>query len=128
MDAFLNVFFFAFHSCLILFILFGWLFRPLRRANLAVIVLTLFSWTILGIWYGYGYCPSTDWHWQARSRLGIVNDPDSYTKLLFDSVLGADVSVGLVDTVTALLLAAALAGSVYTNVRDYRRRRAKTSR
>jgi hypothetical protein len=127
MDQFINIFFFVFHSCLIAFILFGWIWRPTRRANLVVILLTFFSWTFLGIWFGYGYCPSTDWHWQVRARLGYLDNPDSYTKFLFDSLTGGDISQSLVDVGTALLLAAALAGSVFFNRRDFRKKRTKIS-
>ena len=127
MDAFLNVFFFVFHSCLVIFILFGWLWRPLRRANLVVILLTALSWTILGIWYGYGYCPSTDWHWQARERLGYFDNPDSYTKFLIDSFTGGDIPQSLVDAGTALFLAVALTGSLFTNITDFRSRRRKNT-
>jgi hypothetical protein len=92
MDRFLDKFFFVFHSTWIVFLLFGWAWRKTRRANLAVIVLTAFSWFILGIWYGYGYCPSTDWHWMVRVRLGYKDLPNSYTKFLVDSLTGWNVS------------------------------------
>jgi len=52
--------FFIFHSALIAFILFGWIWRRTRVADLVVVLLTAFSWTILGIWYGFGFCPSTE--------------------------------------------------------------------
>ena len=123
MYAFLDKFFFVFHSALIILILFGWIWRKTRLANLIVVLFTAFSWTVLGIWYGFGYCPFTDWHWQVRMRLGHSNMPSSYTKFLVDSLTGLDVSERLVDTLAVLLLAAALVASVLTNVKDWRRRR-----
>ncbi|MDH4273022.1 MAG: DUF2784 domain-containing protein, partial [Candidatus Aminicenantes bacterium] len=99
----LNKFFFVFHSCVIVFILFGWAWKKTRPANLAVILLTAFSWFILGIWYGYGYCPSTDWHWRVRLKLGIRDLPESYTKFLVDSFTGGDVSQRIVDIFTLIL-------------------------
>ncbi len=119
---FLNRFFFVFHSCVIVFILFGWAWKKTRILNLVVIFLTAFSWFILGIWYGYGYCPSTDWHWRVRSRLGIRDLPESYTKFLVDSLTGADVSQRIVDIFTLILLLSALAVSLRLNIRDWRRR------
>jgi hypothetical protein len=119
----LNTFFFVFHSCVIVFILFGWAWRKLRLANLVVILLTAFSWFILGIWYGYGYCPSTDWHWRVRSALGIRDLPESYTKFLVDSFSGGDVSQRMVDIFTLVLLLSALAFSLALNIRDWRRKR-----
>ncbi len=124
MANFLDKFFFVFHSSLILLILFGWMWKKTRLANLIVIVLTAFSWFILGIWYGYGYCPSTDWHWQVRAKLGIRDLPSSYTKFLIDSWTGWDVSQKKVDVVTFFLLVSALAASLYTNIRDWKRKHA----
>lgn len=108
---------------MILLILLGWAWRRTRLANLVVILFTAFSWFILGIWYGYGYCPSTDWHWRVRARLGIHDLPSSYTKFLVDSFTGWDVSQKTVDVFTFVLLISALSASLYTNIRDWRRRR-----
>ena len=119
----LDKFFFVFHSVVILFILSGWAWKKTRLVHLAVLLLTAFSWFILGIWYGYGYCPSTDWHWRVRMRLGDYDLPDSYTKFLIDSFTGWDVSQKLVDIFTLILLLAALAASLWTNLRDWRRKR-----
>jgi hypothetical protein len=117
MDRFLDKFFFVFHSSFIAFLLLGWAWRKTRRANLAVILLTAFSWFILGIWYGYGYCPSTDWHWRVRARLGYQDLPDSYTKFLVDSLTGLNVSQDLVDVLTLVLLLLAFGASLYSNLR-----------
>ncbi len=121
--AFLDKFFFAFHSAIILLILFGWAWKKTRLANLIVILLTAFSWFILGIWYGYGYCPSTDWHWKVRAKLGIHDLPSSYTKFLVDSFTGWEVSQRIVDIFTLILLVSALGASLWTNIRDWRRKR-----
>jgi hypothetical protein len=121
--AFLDKFFFIFHSSLIIFILFGWTWRKTRRANLIVILLTGFSWTFLGIWYGFGYCPSTDWHWQVRMRLGYTDMPSTYTKFLIDSLTGLNINEKLVDFFAVLLLILALFASAWTNFKDWRRKR-----
>jgi hypothetical protein len=123
MYAFLNIFFFVFHSSLIIFNLFGWIWKKTRFANLIVILLTVFSWTILGIWYGFGFCPCTDWHWHVRERLGYLDMPSSYTKFLIDSLTGLDVKEAVVDTLAVALLALALVASAFTNVRDWKRKR-----
>ncbi len=122
MLAFLNIFFFVFHSALIIFNLFGWIWKKTRLANLIVILLTVCSWTILGIWYGFGFCPSTEWHWQVRMKLGYFDMPSSYTKFLIDSLTGLDVNQALVDTLAVTLLASALVVSVALNVRDWRKK------
>jgi hypothetical protein len=122
MYSFLNVFFFVFHSALMVFIIFGWMWRKTRVANLVVVLLTNFSWFILGIWYGFGFCPSTEWHWQVRLKLGYYDMPNSYTKFLVDSLTGLEVSQMLVDIMAVLFLAMALLASVFTNTRDWRKK------
>jgi len=95
----LDVFFFVFHTSLVLFILVGWLPRRTRLAHLAVVLITGFSWFGLGLWYGIGYCPSTEWHWQVRQRLGYGEMPDSYLKFVFDRLTGLDLNGAVVDVV-----------------------------
>lgn len=122
MSAFLDKFFFVFHSTLIVLILFGWAWKKTRLVNLAIILLTAFSWFILGIWHGYGYCPSTDWHWQVRAKLGIRDMPSSYTKFLVDSFTRLDVKQKTMDIITLILLIGALTASLYANIRTWRKR------
>lgn len=121
MYAFLDKFFFIFHSSLIVFILFAWIWKKTRLANLVVILMTAFSWTVLGIWYGFGYCPCTEWHWQVRVKLGYYDMPSTYTKFLIDSLTGLDVSPIWVDTLAVSLLILAFAASVFTNARDWKK-------
>jgi uncharacterized membrane protein len=123
MYTFLDKFFFVFHSTLIVLILLGWAWKKTRLVNLAIILLTAFSWFFLGIWYGYGYCPSTDWHWQVRAKLGIYDMPSSYTKFLVDSFTGWDVKQKTVDIITLILLIGALTASLHANIRTWRKRR-----
>ncbi len=104
------------------FIIFGWMWKKTRVANLVVVLLTTFSWFILGIWYGFGFCPSTEWHWQVRMKLGYFDMPNSYTKFLVDSLTGLDVSQKLVDVFAVLFLVMALLASVLTNTKDWRRK------
>jgi hypothetical protein len=125
MYPFLNVFFFVFHTCIILFIVFGWLCKKTRLANLIIIVLTAFSWFFLGIWYGFGYCPCTDWHWQVRMKLGIYDSSTSYLEFLVENLTGMDVSRSLVDIFAVIFLIAALFMSIVLNGRDFKKRRIK---
>jgi len=120
---FLNIFFFAFHSILILFNLFGWIWKKTRLLNLISLLLTLGSWVILGIWYGWGYCPCTDWHWKVRMELGYYDMPASYIKFLADTFTGMDWNPVLIDTLTAVLFAAALLSSAVINLKDFKKNR-----
>jgi len=90
-------------------------------------MLTLASWTILGIFYGFGNCPLTDWHFDVLKELGHTGLPSSYIKYLADRIAGSDFDQGLVDLVTALGLAGSLLISLYLNIRSglFRRKRQK---
>ncbi|MDZ7689822.1 MAG: DUF2784 family protein [Balneolaceae bacterium] len=77
--------------------------------------MTGFSWIILGIWYGFGYCPCTHWHWMVRRELGHYDMPNSYIKFLVDLFTGWDVHAVLVDWATGLCFLAAFAASAYVN-------------
>ena len=104
MYKFLDIFFLLFHSLLIIFNLFAWIWKPIRKANFITLVLTGASWFILGIFYGIGYCPLTDWHWEVLEKLGHSNLPASYMKYLFDRITGLDINAQIVDIATAIPL------------------------
>ena len=112
---FLNIFFFVFHTSLILFNLFGWLFRKTRKLHFYSLLLMLFSWIILGFWKGFGYCFLTDWHYSIMRELGERDLPSSYISLLVQKLSGWLPDKLLVDLVTVSLTAVALACSVYVN-------------
>jgi hypothetical protein len=122
MDIYLDKFFILFHTLLVLFILFGWIWRKTRKINLIILLLTFFSWFILGLWYGIGYCPLTHWHWQVRSRLGLYDMPASYIKFLLDTQTGWDWNAVLVDILTVVGLICALVISVILNISDWKKR------
>ena len=54
------------HILIIVFNLFGWIPKRTRKAHLVSILLTAASWFVLGIWYGTGYCPFTEWQWKVK--------------------------------------------------------------
>lgn len=113
----LDIFFIIFHSTLILFNLFGWIWEKTRKLNLITLSLTAFSWIFLGFWYGFGYCPCTDWHWRVRRELGYEDMPNSYIKFLIDELTGMEVAAYTVDLWTAILFAAAFMVSIYVNLK-----------
>ena len=120
----LDIFFFVFHTGLVIFVVVGWAFRRTRLAHLVVVVLVGVSWFGLGLWYGIGYCPSTEWHWQVRERLGYGNMPNSYLKFLFDQLTGLDANSKAVDGVAfGAFLAAAVVSVVLNVARPNRKRR-----
>ena len=119
----LDAFFAAFHGALILFNLTGWIWARTRRVHLAVIGLTFLSWFGLGVFYGWGYCPCTDWHWQVKQSLGETDLPYSYVKYYADRLTGLDWDPFVVDATVLMLGLLALALSVRANWRGYLERR-----
>lgn len=116
----LNVGFFVFHAVWIGFNCVGWAWRRTRRWQFATVSLTALSWFGLGIWYGWGYCPCTDWHWQIRERLGH-RDPPSYIQLLVRALTGIDLNPDMTNALAlgTLILVGVL--TAFLNIRDIRR-------
>jgi len=103
------------HFVIIGFNLLGWIWKRTRKLHLIVVCATAACWFILGIWFGIGYCPITDWDWQIKEKLGEHNLPNSFIKYYADIIMGHSVSASLIDTLTAagFFIAALLA--VYFN-------------
>ena len=123
MDTLLDYFFIVFHWSLVLFILIAWAFKKTRRIHLITIVLTLLSWFGLGMFYGWGYCPSTDWHWEIKRKLGETNLPNSYIKYYVDKLTGLSWDPFAVDAAVLILGLSAFALSCWLNWRDHISRR-----
>lgn len=121
-DEILNVGFFVFHTLWIVFNCVGWAWRRTRRWQFATLTLTALSWFGLGPWYGWGYCPSTDWHWQIRARLGY-DDPPSYIQLLVRELTGIELGPDWANSLALGTLVVAATLSSVLNVRDLRRER-----
>ena len=119
----LNIFFFVFHTVFTLFNMVGWLFSKTRKLNLITLLLTAFSWFVVGIWKGIGFCYCTEWHWQVREQLGYHDQTNSYIHFLILKLTGANLSVSLVETATMIGFSISLIMSVWLNVRDWRRKK-----
>ncbi|HHJ09631.1 MAG TPA: DUF2784 family protein [Bacteroidetes bacterium] len=113
----LDLFFMVFHSSLVVFNLFGWIWKKTRLANLITLGLTGASWTLLGIFYGPGYCPLTDWHFRILGHLGKTNLPNSYMRYLVQRLFHADFPATLVDRATLIAFLIALLLSLFFNLR-----------
>ena len=102
-----------FHLVIIGFNLFGWIWKP--RLHLVLVLLTAGCWFILGIWFGWGYCPVTDWEWQIKEKLGEQDLPNSFIKYYADKISGQSINSALIDTLTAVCFFTAALISVYIN-------------
>ncbi|MBT8350562.1 MAG: DUF2784 domain-containing protein, partial [Deltaproteobacteria bacterium] len=117
-----DIFFSLLHGCLVLFNLTGWIFKLTRRLHLITTGLTVLSWFGLGIYYGWGFCPCTQWHWQIKLRLGISDLPYSYVKYYADRLTGFSWDPAIVDGMVIGLGLLAFGLSCWLNWRDHRNR------
>ena len=89
--SFLDFAFLVGHSILIVFNLFGWAWHKTRNLHLLSILVTAASWVALAPWFGLGYCPCTDWHWQVKEAIGQTDLPNNYLTYLFDTWFGMEI-------------------------------------
>ncbi len=124
-----DILFVLFHTSLILFNLFGWIWKKTRMANLVTILVTFASWFLLGLIAGIpGYCPLTDWQFSILRELGHTDLPTSYIKYLADRLTGLDFNQPLVDRLTLWGLVAAFIISLTMNALRYFRKEKKHDR
>jgi len=120
----LDIVLIVFHTTLILFNLFGWIWRKTRIFNLITLLLTGASWLFLGLIYGVlGYCPLTDWHFSILNKLGETGLPNSYIKYMIDRLTGLNFNATLVDKGTLWAFLAALILSISFIIRDIVKKR-----
>ncbi len=86
-------------------------------------LLTAGSWFILGIWYGWGYCVCTDWHWQVREGLGYHDRSDSYIHFLLLKLTGKNFDPQLVENATLIVFVCCFILSAWLNARDWKKRK-----
>jgi hypothetical protein len=103
------------HLVVVGFNMFGWIWKRTRKLHFIGILVTAGCWFILGIWYGIGYCPITDWQWQVKEKLGERNLPNSFIKYMADKITGTDVSTQLMDILIAGGFVVAFILSIYLN-------------
>ena len=114
----LDIFFTVFHTCLVIFNVFGWILKKTRPLNLICLLLTAGSWLFLGLFYGFGYCPLTESHFNVLEKLGYTNLPTSYMSFLFTRLSHLQIDQSLVDNVTLWGLIISLILSLYLNLRQ----------
>lgn len=108
------------HLVIIVFNLFGWIPVITRKAHLISIIATAASWFLLGIWFGMGYCPVTDWQWRVKERLGERNLPNSFIEYFAEKTLNTDLDTSFINEVTAISFGIVAVISVYLNIRRWK--------
>jgi hypothetical protein len=120
----LDVACFVLHTMLIAFNMVGWMWRRTRAVHRLTLGATIFSWFVLGIWYGWGYCVCADWHFQIRRELGYVDVDTSYLQLLARQVAGLAISRTLADVTAMIVLALILVATAAAWLGEIRARSA----
>ena len=118
----LDIFLTICHMVIVGFNLLGWIWKKTRMAHFIAIMITASCWFLLGIWYGIGYCPVTDWQWDLKEKLGERNLPNSFIKYWADKLTGADTNTQFIDVLIAICFAAALIITLYLNFFAKRRK------
>ena len=95
--------------------LFAWIWPKTRKLHLYIVGITLFCWLVLGIWYGLGYCPITDWQWQVKTKVGETNLPNSFVKYHLDRLTGRNIPDATVDIITLGSFLIAIVCSIRVN-------------
>jgi hypothetical protein len=104
------------HLIIIGFNLFGWILPATRKAHFICVILTAFCWFVLGIWFGWGYCPVTDWQWHIKEKMGETNLPGSFITYYANKITGRQqFSDAFINIITLVLFLLAAAISVYVN-------------
>ncbi|MGH2649418.1 MAG: DUF2784 family protein, partial [Ginsengibacter sp.] len=100
---FIDILFTLLHLLIIVFNLFGWIFPATRKANFICILITAFCWFVLGIWFGWGYCPLTDWQWHIKAQLGETNLPASFITYFTNKITGIHFKDSTINFLTLIL-------------------------
>jgi Protein of Unknown function (DUF2784) len=119
MYSILDHFFLVSHVVIIFFALFGWIPARTRKLHLIFIGITVFSWVILGYFYGWGYCFWTDWHWRVREKLGRPEPPVSFIKFFVDALTSRNWDPELIDTCTEYTFYLTALISIFVNTRKH---------
>ncbi len=102
---FLDVLLSIVHLSFIVFNLFAWIPKITRKAHFISVVITAASWFLLGIWFGIGYCPFTDWQWQVKEKLGERNLPVNFIEYFAEKITGIDFDPQFINNIIAISFA-----------------------
>ncbi len=115
----MNGLFHLVHIVIILFVMIGWIFSTLLPLHLALTLLTLGSWFILGRWFGIGYCPISDWHWKIKAILGEGRPNGTYIHLVLQNITKRELNSAIVDKVVLIGTMVIMGISLVLNVQAW---------
>jgi hypothetical protein len=115
MPELLDIFYTVLHLVIIVFNVTGWILPRTRKLHLWFVATTCFCWVILGIWYGFGYCPVTEWQWEVKEQLGEHDLPASFITYMLNNVFGLHVPESAVITGTGVVFLIVILITIYVN-------------
>jgi len=86
---------------------------PISQFYYTIVDCNILVW--FGIFYGIGFCPLTEWHWQILEKLGVQNLPYSYIQYLIYRLAHVNMNPKLVEIATAIVFIIAFFASTYLN-------------
>jgi len=91
----------ALHMAVVLAFVLLWIPRSTARFHGWLVLVTAFSWLVLGVLgnRGLGYCFLTDLQWHVKHARGVTHLPGSFLKYAGDHVTGRNLKAALVDQV-----------------------------
>jgi Protein of Unknown function (DUF2784) len=116
------------HLAIVGFNLFGWIPKRTRKAHFISILLTAASWLVLGLWFGIGYCPVTDWQWKVKRQLGEQNLPSNFIEYFAEKASSKDLDSGFVNNAIMVSFVILALISIYLNFLSNRRNSKRTSK
>lgn len=96
--------------------LFAWMHKSTRKLHLYILTLTLFSWFIMGYFYGWGYCLLTEWHWDVLQAMGDRPNQNAFVQYFFERIFNLSVSNKFSDNITIAGLIFGVSGALYVNL------------
>ena len=103
------------HALVAGFCAFGWLIEGAEKLHFYLILTIGFSWYVLGLHYGIGYCVLTDWQWQVRKKLGCTPEHGSFVQLLLERASGMHLNVSQVKLFAYTIYWLSAVISIYIN-------------
>lgn len=100
-----------------------WMSPRTLRFSQVILGLTAFSWFGFGIFYGWGYCFLTDWHWQIKAARGETDLPLSYIDYLLRQIFGRHFSPEAIGDLTLLAFCISVGGCLWQTFRSKRQRK-----
>ena len=95
---------------------FGWAFKKTLRINLLLLLITISSWSILGLFYGVGFCFLTMLHSLSLDFFGPTSIPFSYLDYIILEKLNINTSSNVISLTSIFSFVTALAISLKRNV------------